>query len=619
MSLGARIMAGMAVVVSALAAGSIAISRGAVLRSHIQLEEKLLRRNVDRVIAAMAGDIENLATLARDWAERDDTVDFLEGRNTESYIKANLSDEIFRNLKVQVLFLFREDGSLVYGVHRDPVSGERLPCEELARIVRRETLDAGNGKKIASRGVSGVLRERGMLLQIVARPVVKSDGRGPARGTLAMGRYLTEATLSDMGRRLSLEISVEDPNGTRAMPAESGLEQSRAVRIDRFSEERIEGRTLIRDLSGRPAGVLAVAMPREVYAQGLVAFRFIGAWIAAIAAVVLACTMLLVSRLVLRPLHDSLLWLRQGVEQIRAQADLSARLRSAAGNEVAEVGIAINEMLSALEAAERAADRQKQELYQAHKLTSLGTLVSGIAHEISNPNNVVTLNVDSLESFFRGALEILDEEHGRNPSLRIGARPYSEAREQIPALLAEMREASAKISRLIEELKHFARPADRGEMGPVRIESVIESALVLLRHTIKSSTDRFTLQMEDGAPPVRGNAQKLEQVVVNIVQNACQALRSRDEAVQVQTAFDAAAGRVRIIVRDEGRGIPAENLSRLGDPFFTTRREQGGTGLGLSITAKIIADHGGAIRFESEPGRGTVVTVELPVWKEAWT
>jgi len=117
-------------------------------------------------------------------------------------------------------------------------------------------------------------------------------------------------------------------------------------------------------------------------------------------------------------------------------------------------------------------------------------------------------------------------------------------------------------------------------------------------------------------PPLWGNRSQLVQVLVNLLQNACLAAPRPDMAVRVSAYHDRTAGEVAISVADEGIGMPAEVVEHAMDPFFTTRRGEGGTGLGLSISAAIVKAHGGSMRIESHEGKGTVVTVILPVAQE---
>jgi polar amino acid transport system substrate-binding protein len=140
---------------------------------------------------------------------------------------------------------------------------------------------------------------------------------------------------------------------------------------------------------------------------------------------------------------------------------------------------------------------------------------------------------------------------------------------------------------------------------------MVSAALSLTRHAIDRATTRAEVSLQPGLPLVRGSFQRLEQVMVNLILNACQALPSADRGIAVRTRRDD-MGRVLIEIADEGVGIDEADLSRLGEPFHTTRRERGGTGLGLSIVCRIVADHGGDIAFSSRLGHGTTVTIALP-------
>jgi polar amino acid transport system substrate-binding protein len=110
--------------------------------------------------------------------------------------------------------------------------------------------------------------------------------------------------------------------------------------------------------------------------------------------------------------------------------------------------------------------------------------------------------------------------------------------------------------------------------------------------------------------------QRIEQVVVNLILNACQALPDKERAIQLSTSWDPERRQARVEVKDEGVGIPLENLPRVTEPFFTTKRNAGGTGLGLSVSAGIAREHGGSLEFESTPGQGTTARLVLPVAME---
>ncbi|RPJ18495.1 MAG: GHKL domain-containing protein [Desulfobacteraceae bacterium] len=190
---------------------------------------------------------------------------------------------------------------------------------------------------------------------------------------------------------------------------------------------------------------------------------------------------------------------------------------------------------------------------------------------------------------------------------------YSEMKENIPKLFSGILEGSERIRQIVADLKDYVRPDTSDLTQSVNLNSVIHSALSLLSNMVRKSTDRFSLDLEKDLPSVKGNFQRLEQVVINLVQNACQALPDRKKAIRVSTRWDEVNGSVVLQVQDEGVGIPPENLTRITDPFFSTRHDSGGVGLGLAISSRIIKEQGGTLNFASEPGIGTKAEVFLPV------
>ena len=130
--------------------------------------------------------------------------------------------------------------------------------------------------------------------------------------------------------------------------------------------------------------------------------------------------------------------------------------------------------------------------------------------------------------------------------------------------------------------------------------------------SVLAPTDSFEAQYAESLPAVIGNRQRLEQVVVNLVQNACEALANRAKSIRVATIFEPDTESVVVVVEDEGVGIPPEQLKDLTVPFFTTKRDQGGTGLGLSVSSGIVEEHDGELSFASTHGQGTCAKLILP-------
>jgi polar amino acid transport system substrate-binding protein len=258
---------------------------------------------------------------------------------------------------------------------------------------------------------------------------------------------------------------------------------------------------------------------------------------------------------------------------------------------------------------------RQQELIQADKLASLGILVSGVAHEINNPTGLILYNLPILRSAYQVTEAGLEARYAENGDFMIGGLSYGQLREEIPRLFDEMQGGARRIKRIVDDLKDFARKDTSSLDEAVDLNAVVQTAVRLLATTIKKSTRQFQVSCGDRLPLFRGNPQRIEQVVVNLVLNACQALPGPDQGIQLATSFDEQRGEVRLAVKDEGVGIPPEHLAHLTDPFFTTRRASGGTGLGLSVSAGIVKDHHGKLEFDSEPGVGTTAVMTLPAMK----
>lgn len=261
--------------------------------------------------------------------------------------------------------------------------------------------------------------------------------------------------------------------------------------------------------------------------------------------------------------------------------------------------------------AEEETARHRDEMVRADKMISLGILVSGMGHEINNPNHSIGLNAPLVREAWRDVTALLDEIAASRGDLRVGRMPWSEARGEVAAMIDDIELASERIRNIVTELRGFALDHDPGARRDVSVNDIVQAALRLLGKHIARATKHFDVVLAEDVPPIAGNARRLEQVVVNLVLNACQALERDDQSIRIQTGVEAQRAFIR--VRDEGRGIAAEHLANIRTPFFTTKRAEGGTGLGLAVSDRIAGEHGGELTFESEPGRGTSATLWLPL------
>jgi PAS domain S-box-containing protein len=247
------------------------------------------------------------------------------------------------------------------------------------------------------------------------------------------------------------------------------------------------------------------------------------------------------------------------------------------------------------------------------RLASIGVLAAGVAHEINNPNNAILFNASLVSRVWRDITPILQQYAEEQGDFALGGLSFSEAGDSLPRLFAEITRNSERIRRIVQNLKHMARQ-DAGDLTEqVDMQQVLEATAMILHNQIQKYTDVWNFEVPDDLPPVQGNSQQLEQVFINVLLNALQALPERTRGVYVRAGLDADRGLLEVTIRDEGKGISERDLGRLTEPFFTTRTDAGGTGLGLSISRAIVERHGGSMGFESQLGRGTTVTIRVPV------
>ncbi len=231
--------------------------------------------------------------------------------------------------------------------------------------------------------------------------------------------------------------------------------------------------------------------------------------------------------------------------------------------------------------------RLQQQLLQSEKLSALGQIVSGVAHELNNPLTTI-LGLTSL---------VLAD--GRiDPSLTTDLR--------------KVIQETARAAKIVENLLTFARK-HRPEKQPCRINELIESVLELRAYEMKVGSIGIERLMDSALPSAQADPNQLRQVFFNIVNNAVQALKECDHPRRLQIVTGAGGNRIRIAFEDNGPGIPERHLSRIFDPFFTTKPAGRGTGLGLSVSLGIVQEHGGTIRAHSIEGQWTRIEVELPI------
>jgi signal transduction histidine kinase len=245
-------------------------------------------------------------------------------------------------------------------------------------------------------------------------------------------------------------------------------------------------------------------------------------------------------------------------------------------------------------------------------MASLGQLVAGVDHELKNPASFVHGGLANLKDHLAGFTEVLAAYESGSDAVAARARvdlPYLVR--ETPSLLRICTEGSERIKRIVDDLRLFAR-TDGGERAVVDLREGVESTLRLLGPRIARDRVAIERDLAPGAVRVVGHAGQLNQIWMNLIANALDAVRECPQPV-VRVRVAAIGDRAEVEVADNGAGMTTEIVARAFEPFFTTKAVGHGTGLGLSIARGAVENHGGEITVASEPRRGTRMIVRLPV------
>ncbi len=274
------------------------------------------------------------------------------------------------------------------------------------------------------------------------------------------------------------------------------------------------------------------------------------------------------------------------------------------------------------------------QLVQSEKMSSLGQLVAGVAHEINNPTSFIYGNLDHAHHYTQALFQLIELYQQEYPAANAAIDTLMETidwaflQQDFPKVLASMQVGAERIQAIVMALRNFSR-MDESEVKEVNLHDGLESTLMILRHRLQRSDRKkpITIGKSYGEIPcITCYAGQLNQVFMNLLANAIDALDERDQArsieeiqahpshIEIITTWRADSNMIHIVIQDNGPGIPDPIKPNLFNPFFTTKPVGKGTGMGLAISYQVIVEkHGGSLTCQSQEGQGTQFVITLPI------
>lgn len=659
-------------------------------------EEQSARQSLQGVLNVLAKDQEAFTSRYSDWSAWDDTYAFIQDRN-EAYRKSNLVAEQFANLKVNLVLFVNSAGQVIYGTEFDFKAKQLkpLPTEILNGLKPNSLLLRYPLTKEPLTGI--LLLQKGPIL-ITSQPILTSGRQGPPKGALIFGRYINADAADSLARltRFPIEIQpfTQKDLSVEYQQARQALSPQNPIFVQPLNEKVLAGYLLLNDIYNQPALILRMEIPREIYEQGHLSQEYLMIAIVLVGLVFGGAIVFLLERFVLARLTH----LGKEVNQIQAKRDLSLRLSVSGQDEISTLAQNVNEMLKALEKShwevrdalgqvnqtnqelclvvkqlqDEIVERQRVELalrqsedllknqtqhlektlselqqtqlqlIQSEKMSSLGQLVAGVAHEINNPVNFIYGNINFAIDYVQQLLEVLKlyQQECPKPTPEVIAKlkqiDWEFVVADLPKTLLPIKAGAERIRDIVKSLRIFSR-VDEGEIKLVDIHEGIESTLLILQSRLKSNSSRSGIVVVKDygqLPAVECYAGQLNQVFMNILVNAIDAI---EETQTQQVAIEPQAGEtsglqrhndsatikihthyadpdwVTVRISDNGMGMSEDVKNHLFDPFFTTKPVGQGTGLGLSISHQIIVEkHQGKLECYSTLGQGTDFVLTIP-------
>jgi signal transduction histidine kinase len=570
-----------------------AASRFVLLDDLAEIEEHYARKNVERVLSTWYSVVSDFEIQTRNWAAWDDTYTFIETGDIE-YIRSNLTKETFMNLRLDLMIFINSSGQTVFSKAFDLYNEEEIPVPPamIQYLSDNRPLLGEPGTENSKSGI--IILEEGPML-IVSEPILTSEFRGPARGTLIFGRRIDSLEIGRLSQLTLLPIHIYETKDWQSYPdiekALIPLLGGTPILVQELNAQLVSGYTLIKDINGTPTLVLRVDTPRDIYLQGQTSVAYYILMLLGIGLLASGVVLLVAQKQVFSRFKT----LTQGIESITQSGDLSTHIQVAGKDELAKIADTINGMIGALNDSgaelRRLYEREKElRLEVETELNRRVEFTRALVHELKTPITPVL-----------AASELLLEESKGDPFTSLAQSIYRGA---------------SNLNRRIDELLDLAR----SEIGTLKLNRLSIDPIPVIQEIVAGAMPlalerghHLDLELPPSLPTVWVDLDRFTQVIQNILNNA---LKFTPEGGLINIRGKVDGANLIIEVQDTGPGLSKEEQQRLFNPYHRLpgdRERFSGLGLGLALSKKFVELHGGQIWVKSKKGAGSTFGFSLPL------
>jgi len=624
LSLRSKILLALATVVVAFAAADFWILRRIFDSSFHELERTAVERDLLRVQESIRREVDALQQFCKDWGGWDEMYAFAADGNA-AFVESNFSQSTLEGNSLDVVYVADVQGKVLHRYVVDPRTGKPIDLPEFPAAAM-PVANAYYAAQTQESQIPGIVPTSAGPLLLASAPILTGAREGPSRGLLTLGRFLTNTVVERLRLQTRVDFRLWQLNGkgssieevAHALPL---VHQAGRPHTEVIDDEHLFVYGLFEDHTGAPGYLLRASLGREITKRGAEAVQFALYSTVCAGALVLGALVLILQRSVLSPLMR----LSEHAQRVGERDDYFARLDNGARDEIGVLSREFDRMLGKLAAARTAAA-------DAARAAGKSELATSVLHNIGNVLNSVNVSTQlAAEQVHSMRVEDLEKlaavlgAQAESLDAELTSKRCRAAQKAVAALSEHLRgrreSVEKELSALSEGIVHIrelvrAQQSDAGHIDLIEVASLSDIIERAIRITESAEGAATGVQIErdlEKLPPLALDRQRLTEVLVNLIQNARQALAApncteRKIGISLRRI---SADRVRIAVRDSGAGIAPENLAKMFQLGFTTKAE--GHGVGLHASANVIHRLGGAIRVESAGvGQGAEFIVDFP-------